>query len=71
MRQVKLGKIYNFINLEDIISKVCEGREIIGYLNSLWYDKNISMETKNQSEKAMVESHTCYKCEVRTFKREK
>ena len=31
---------------EDIVGKICEGRQIIGYLNSLWWDKNISLETK-------------------------
>ena len=34
------------INSEDIVSKICKGRQIIGCLNSLWWDKNSSLEIK-------------------------
>ena len=35
------------INAEGIISIIFRGRQIIGCLNSLWWDKNISLEVKN------------------------
>ena len=46
-------------------------RQIISCLNSLWWDKNISLETKKRLGKAMVESVACYGCEVWLLKREK
>ena len=51
---VSLNK--KWINSEDIVSKICKGRQIIGCLNALWCDKNISLETKKRLRKAMVES---------------
>ena len=52
------------INSEDINSKICKGRQIIGCLKSLWWDKNISLDTKKRLGKAMVESVAWYGCEV-------
>ena len=34
------------INSEHIVCKICKGRQIIGCLNSLWWDKNVSLEKK-------------------------
>ena len=34
------------------------------HLNSLWWDKNISLDTKKRLGKAVVESVACYGCEV-------
>ena len=39
-------------------------KQIIGCLNSLWWDKNISLDTKKRLGKAVVESVACYGCEV-------
>ena len=52
------------INSKDIVNKICKGRKIIGCLNSLWWDKNVSLETKKRLGKGMVESVACYGCEV-------
>ena len=41
------------INSKDIVNKICKGRQIIGCLNSLWWDKNISLDTKKRLGKAM------------------
>ena len=32
------------MNSRDIVNKICKGRQIIGCLNSLWWDKNISLD---------------------------
>ena len=34
------------INSKDIVNKICKGRQIIGFLNSLWWDKYISGHKK-------------------------
>ena len=47
-----------------------KGRQIISCLNSLWWDKNILLDTKKRLEKAMVESEACYGCEVWLLKTE-
>ena len=52
------------INSKDIVNKICKGKQIIGCLNSLWWDKNISLDTKKRLGKAIVESVACYGCEV-------
>ena len=54
----------------DIVNKICKGKQIIGPLNSLWRDKNISLDTKKLLGKAMVESVACYGCEVWLLKTE-
>jgi hypothetical protein len=36
----------------------------------LWWDKNISLDTKHQLGKVMVESVACYGCEVWLLKTE-
>ena len=41
------------INSKDIVNKICKGRQIIGCLNSLWWDKNITLDTKKWLGKAM------------------
>ena len=58
------------INSKDIVNKICTGRQIIGCLNSLRWDKNISLDTKKRFGKSMVESVACYECEIRLLKRE-
>jgi hypothetical protein len=40
------------------------------YCNPLWWDKNISLDTKKLLEKATVESVACYGYEARLLKRE-
>ena len=61
-------------NSEDILSKICKGRQVIG---SVWWDKNISLERDRERErekllgKAMVESVPCYGCEVQLIEEEK
>jgi hypothetical protein len=52
------------MNSEDIVNQICKGRQIIGCLSSLWWDKNISLDTKKLLGKAVVESVACYGCEV-------
>ena len=47
-----------------------KGKQIIGCLNSLWWDKNISLDTKKRLGKAIVESVACYGCEVWLLKAE-
>ena len=42
------------INSKDIVNKISKGKQIIGCLNSLWWDKNISLDTKKRLGKAMV-----------------
>ena len=56
------------INSKD--NKICKGRQIIGYLKSLWWDKNISLYKKKRLGKAMVESIAWYECEVWLLKTE-
>ena len=34
------------INSKAIVNKICKGRQIISCLDSLWWDKNISLEKK-------------------------
>ena len=59
MSQLSKLKILNTgINSKDIANKICKGRQIIRCLNSLWWDKNISMDTKKRLGKAMVEWKT-------------
>ena len=58
------------IHSKDIVNKICKGKQIIGCLNSLWCDKNISLDTKKQLGKAIVESVACYGCEVWLLKTE-
>jgi len=58
------------LNSKDIVNKICKGRQIIGCLNSLWWDKNISLDTKKRLGKALVESVNCYGCEVWLLKTE-
>ena len=58
------------MNWKDIVNKICKGRQIIGYLNSLWWDKNISLDTTKRLGKAMVASVACYGCEVWPLKTE-
>ena len=65
---VSLNK--RFKNEKYIINKICKEREIIGCLSSLWWDKNISLDTKKLLEKAMIESVTYYVCKVWLFKTE-
>ena len=31
----------------DIVGKICEGRQMTGCLTSLWWDENISLDTKS------------------------
>ena len=40
------------INSKDSINKICKGTEIIGCLNSLWRNKNISLDKKNTIRKS-------------------
>ena len=58
------------INSKYIVNKICKGKQIIGCLNSLWRDKNISLDTKKRLGKAVVESLACYVCELWLLKRE-
>ena len=58
------------VSLEDIVSKICKGRQIIGCLNSLWWDKKIALDTKKLLRKAMVEPVACYGCELWLLKTE-
>ena len=51
------------INSKDIVSKIYKGK-IIGCLNSLGWDKNISLDTNIQLGKPIVESVAFYGCEV-------
>ena len=45
-------------------------KQIIGCLNSLWWDKNISLDTKKRLGKAIVASVAYYGCEVWLLKTE-
>ena len=47
-----------------------KGKQIISWLNSLWWDKNIPLDTKKPLGKTMVESTVCYGCEVCLLKTE-
>ena len=58
------------INSKDIVNKIRKGKQIIGWLNSLWWDKNISLDTKKLLGKAMFESVGFYGCEVWLLKTE-
>ena len=58
------------INSKDTVNKIFKGRQIVGCLNSLWWDKNISLDTKKRLGKAMVEQVACYGCEVWLLKTE-
>ena len=58
------------INSKYVINKIYKWRQIIGCLNPLWGDKNISLDTKKGLGKAMVESVACYGCEVWLLKTE-
>ena len=58
------------INSKDVVNNICKGRQIIGCLNSLWWDENISLDTEKLLEKAIVESVACYGCEVWLLKTE-
>ena len=55
---------------KDIVNKICKGRQIIGCLDSVWWDRNISLETRKQLGKPVVESVACYVCEVWLLKTE-
>ena len=44
------------IDSKHIVNKIFKGRQIISCLNSLWWDKNISLDTKKRLGKAIVES---------------
>ena len=58
------------INSKYKVNKICKGRQIIGCMNSLWCDKNISLDTKKRLGNVMVESVACYGCEVWLLRRE-
>ena len=57
------------MNIEENVTSN-KGREIIGCLNSLWWDRNIYLDTKKQLGKGIVESVACYGCEVLLLKTE-
>jgi hypothetical protein len=56
------------INSKDIVGKICKGRQIINFLDSLWWD-NISLQTKKLLEKSMIKSVACCGCKDRPLKR--
>ena len=55
---LQLSKFFGVIlnlksaNSEDLISKIYKARQVIGCISSLWWDKNISLETKNVVRKS-------------------
>lgn len=57
----------NGIGGAEIKHRIQEGRKIIGCLNSLWWDRNISNHTKKRIGKTMVESTLCYGSEIWTI----
>ena len=55
----------------NIVNKIFKGKRIIGCMNSLRWDKNISLDTKKKRlGKAMVESVARYRREVWLLKTE-
>ena len=69
-KNVGVSKNKKGYKFKDIVNEICKGRQIIGCLNSLWWDKNISLDTKGRLGKAVVESVACYGCEVWLLKTE-
>ena len=57
------------MNSKDIVNKISKGRQIIGCLNSLWWDKNVSLETKKQLGRAMIYLVACYEYEVQFLRK--
>ena len=51
------------INSEDIVSNICVGGQIIGCLNSLWWDKTYLCRQK-AVRKSYGLSVACYGCEA-------
>lgn len=48
----------------EINNRIQQSRKIIGALNPLWWDKNISIKNKKRIGQTMVESVLSYGCEV-------
>ena len=42
------------INSREIVNKICKGRQIIGGLSSLWWNKSMSLDTKSCQEKLQL-----------------
>lgn len=52
------------IGSPDIQLRIEQARRVLGSLNSIWWDKNISRNTKLRMGKTLVESVLCYNSEV-------
>lgn len=52
------------IGQREVKHRITESRKIIGCLNSLWWDKNISRKNKKRIVKTLVESVLCYGSEI-------
>ena len=72
-----INQIQNFKYLGASLNKIHKiflvkfAKEVIACLNSFWWDKNISLDTKKKRlGKAIVESVACYGCEVWLLKAE-
>ena len=50
--------------------RIQNARKVIGALNSIWWDKNISLKNKKYIGQTMVETVLTYGCEVWTLKEE-
>jgi len=53
--------------MQEITNRIEQGRKVIEYLNSIWWNKSISRRVKRYVEKFMMESVLCqygvnYKC---------
>ncbi|XP_071644241.1 uncharacterized protein [Temnothorax longispinosus] len=52
------------IGATNIKSRIEQSRKVLGCLNSVWWDKNISARAKKHIGRSMVEAVLCYGCEV-------
>ena len=58
------------IGQQEIHTRTKKARQVVGALNSIWWDKNISKENKKRIGKTMVETVLTYGCEVWALKEE-
>jgi Reverse transcriptase (RNA-dependent DNA polymerase) len=57
----------NGLGRQEILTRVQNGKRVVGCLNSVWWDRHISRKTKKRLGRTLVESVMCYGAELWTM----